>query len=641
MPCRQTRSKPRKAELGPGGVMLAALATWFTASAFCQTQPNAPANTQAEKPATTPADQVKRPAAAPAAQTKQPATPAPTPPKPSMMDKARSLFGMKKSAPDTTKPDESHSIFDRFRSHPTNTEKPTPDTHAATPNTVRTPPSLPVERTQHNLPAPAGITRPPVPMGSTPAQGGVTRAATPVLANETRMPNGNVARVAHDGSLRELHSPQNNMSIRYGMNGSRQIRVDQPDGSRVVLASRGVPYVQRPWNFGSHAYDHRTYLDNGVLTHQFYRPYPFGRTTLDAYAPQRFYSQDFYKWVAKPQMWTPPAWSYVAKQEPWYTHSQGYFTPQSSYASPVFWLTDFVLATSLFEAYNAHPLPAQAPPSVPAISTTQSSPSQSPSASALIVQAPIASAPSAAAPSAPAPVAPTSAPASPLVQPPVVPTRTDDQGASLSMWQRFINYIRDLWGPTSTDTAASSPAPAMTTAAAPITDNVKNKGADEIQAQIAEESREADASARNLEPKAGAGGVVEELGRPAQHVFVVTSDLDLVDDNGRRCMVSKGDVVQLLSPAATESGTAPGIVLSSKGGVECAQSAKVDIAISDIQEMQNHMRAAIDQGLANTPRGATEQTVTPAFAGAAPPPDADAKSEIEKQKTIAASVESG
>ena len=455
------------------------------------------------------------------------------------------------------------------------------------------------------------------------------------------MPNGNVARTARDGSLRELHSPQNNMSIRYGMNGSRQIRVDQPDGSRVVLASRGVPYVQRPWNFGSRAYDHRTYLDNGVLTHQFYRPYAFGHTTLDAYAPQRFYSQDFYKWAVKPQMWTPPAWSYVAKQEPWYTHNQGYFTPQSSYASPVFWLTDFVLATSLFEAYNAHPLPAQAPPSVASISSTHPSPTQSTSASSPLIQAPIAPAASGPAPTAPAPVAATSAPASPLVQPPVVATRTDDQGASPSMWQRFVDYIQELLGQTPTQTAAPAPEPAAATAAAPITDDVKNKVADEVQAQLAQESREADGSARNLEPKAGAGGVVEELGRPAQHVFVVASDLDLVDDNGRRCMISEGDVVQILSAADAESGTAPGIVLSSKGGVECAQSAKVDIAISDLQEMQNHMRAAIDQGLANTPRGATEPTVTAAFAPAAPPPDADAKSEIEKQKTIAASVERG
>jgi hypothetical protein len=196
-------------------------------------------------------------------------------------------------------------------------------------------------------------------------------------------------------------------------------------------------------------------------------------------------------------------------------------------------------------------------------------------------------------------------------------------------------------GSTPTEAASSSPEPATATGAAPITDDIKNKVADEVQSQVAEEAHEADGNSRGLDPKPGAGGVVEELGHPAQHVFVVASDLDLVDDNGRRCMISEGDVIQILSAADADSGTAPGIVLSSKGGVECAQSAKVDIAISDLQEMQNHMRAAIDQGLANTPKGATEPTVTPAFAQAAPPPDADAKSEIEKQKTIAASVERG
>jgi hypothetical protein len=461
--------------------------------------------------------------------------------------------------------------------------------------------------------------------------------------NETRMPNGNLVRTAHDGSMRELRSPQNNMSIHYGMNGSRQVRVDQPDGSRIVLASRGNPYIQRPWNFGSRTFDHRTYLDNGTLTHQFYRPYPFAGTTLDGYAPQRFYSQDFYKWVEKPQMWTPPAWTYVTRQEPWYQHYRTYFTPQTAYASPAYWLTDFVLGMSLFEAYNAHPLPAQPPPDVAKAMNSQPSIGQTPSASAPIVQAPVAPA------RAPAPVlTPSPPPSSPIAQPPAPQPATapgaDEAGSSPSMWQRFVSYIRGLFGqtPAAPTPAASAPLePAVATAAAPITDDVKNKVADEVQAQIDEEAREATANAKNQEPKAGAGGVVEELSHPAQHVFVVALDLDLTDDTGRRCMMTEGDVVQILSAADADSGTAPGIVLSSKGGSECAPSAKVDIAVSELQEMQNHMRAMIDQGLANTPRGATEQTITAPFAGAAPPPDADTKNEIDKQKAIAASVERG
>jgi len=452
---------------------------------------------------------------------------------------------------------------------------------------------------------------------------------------ETSLPGGKVARTGPDGSLRELQSPSNNMSIHYGMSGSRRIRVDQADGSRIVLASRGVPYVQKPWNFRGQAFDHRTYVDNGVLRDQFYRQYTFGGSTLDAYAPQRFYSQDFYKWAAKPQSWTPLAWSDQMKQQ-LFTPYQAYFTPQSSYPSPVLWLTDFVLAMSLFEAHNAHPLPAQAPPSVPGTSTPQSSAPQTPSASAPVLQAPIAPTPTSPA------VVPPPTPVPPVLQPPVVPIKPDDQGPSLGIWERFTNYIRGLFGQTPAETAALPPEPPpLASGAAPITDDVKDKVTDEVRAQIAQEAREADASARNLDPKPGAGGVVEELATRAQHVFVVASDLDLVDDTGRRCMMSEGDVVQILSAADAESGTAPGIVLSSKGGVECTQSAKVDIALDDLQEMQNHMRATIDEGLKNTPRGGIENPVIPAFAGAAPPADANAKSEIEKQKTIAASLESG
>jgi len=635
MHCQRPHSFTKSGGHGPRGVMLAALSTLLTANAVCQNQPNAPA-TQAQKPAAPMTNQTKRPAATPAPQAKQPTAPAPVTPKPSVMDKARSLFGIKRSSSEPAKSDQSHSLLNFFHSHPKNEEKPTPDTHAATTNAVpdthaatttavRTPSAQPTTRASENAAVLGGATHPAVP-----------------LLNETRMPNGNIARAARDGSLRELHSPQNNMSIHYGMNGSRQIRVDQPDGSRIVVASRGVPYTQKPWNFGSRAFDHRTYLDNGVLTHQFYRPYNFGHTKLDAYAPQRFYSQDFYKWVAKPQLWTPPAWSFVAKQEPWYTQQQTYFTAQPSYASPVFWLTDFVLAMSLFESYNAHPLPARAPPSVPATLAAQSSTPQPPAPSAPIIEAPAV------------PTPPAAAHAAPIVQPPAVsvpdpanPAKTDDQGASPSMWQRLTDFIRSLMGQTPAESASPSPKTAVTVpasvaaSAAPITDVVKNKVAEEVQTQIDEEAREASGNGRNVEPKAGTGGVVEELSRPSQHVFVVASDIDLVDDNGRRCMISEGDVVQILSAADVESGTAPGVVLSSKGGVECTQSAKVDISVGDLQEMQNHMRATIDQGLANTPKGAAEPTVTPAFAGAAPPPDPDTKSEIEKQKTIAASVEHG
>jgi hypothetical protein len=476
---------------------------------------------------------------------------------------------------------------------------------------------------------------------------------------EARMPNGNVVRTAPDGSVTDMHISQHNMLVHYGLSGSRQVRVEQPDGSRIVLASRGVPYVQKPWNFAGSAYDHRTFLNNGQLTHQFYRPYSYADTTLDVYAPQRFYSEEFYQWAAKPQAWTPPTWTYVTRQEPWYTHYHSYFTAQPSYSTPVQWLADFVLATSLFEAYNAHSLPTRAPPTVPTLpASTPLTTTQTRTAAVPVVQSPIARTAALA-----TSTAVTGAAQSPIVGPPAsvvttaqtlrtVPAVMPVGGASLTLWERFTNFIRGLFGVTGSahetpqTAVALVPPPlpaelAVAAPAAPITADVKALVADEVGRQIEEESREARGNAQGQEVKPGAGGIVEELRRPTQHVFVVASDLDLVDDTGRRCMISEGDVVQIVSTVNANSSSAQGVVLSSKGGVECAHAATVDIAVSDLQEMQNHMRATIDQGLANTTRGATEPTVTPAFAAAAPPPDAEAKNAIEQQKAIAVSVDRG
>jgi hypothetical protein len=65
----------------------------------------------------------------------------------------------------------------------------------------------------------------------------------------------------------------------------------------------------------------------------------------------------------------------------------------------------------------------------------------------------------------------------------------------------------------------------------------------------------------------------------------------------------------------------------------------VEVALADLQEMQNHMRETIDQGMANTSVGAKAATVTPPFAAAAPPPDPNAAKEIEQQKAIAAAAD--
>ena len=179
--------------------------------------------------------------------------------------------------------------------------------------------------------------------------------------------------------------------------------------------------------------------------------------------------------------------------------------------------------------------------------------------------------------------------------------------------------------------------PADATAA--ITPQVKQLVAEEVRRQVGQEALESQQNAHNIEPPPGAGGVVAELNDRQAHAFVVGSDLDLVDASGRRCMVSEGDVVAVVSPAKADTSTADAVVLSSKGGDECARSVRVQVALNDVQEMQNHMREAIDQGLANTNAAKSVSAVTPAFAQAGPPADPNAAQEIERQQELAAATE--
>ena len=188
-------------------------------------------------------------------------------------------------------------------------------------------------------------------------------------------------------------------------------------------------------------------------------------------------------------------------------------------------------------------------------------------------------------------------------------------------------------------TAPPGSGTAAAEAPAPVTPEVKQAVSEEINRQVKQEGAEAVANAQNRDPAPGAGGVVQELADGQSHTFVVASDLDLVDPSGRRCMVSEGDVVQVTSPANAQTSTAGAIVLTSKGGVECARATQVDVAVADLQEMQNHMRETIDQGMAATDAGKKAPTVTPAFAAAAPPPDPNAKNEIDQQAQLAAAVE--
>jgi hypothetical protein len=179
----------------------------------------------------------------------------------------------------------------------------------------------------------------------------------------------------------------------------------------------------------------------------------------------------------------------------------------------------------------------------------------------------------------------------------------------------------------------------------PLTPEVKQMISAEVQRQVALENAESQQVAKNTDVDPASSGVVRMLTDNASHVFVAGSDVDVIDARGQQCGLSHGDVIQLnppnppLAPDAVEANL---VVLASKPQ-ECMRGTSVSVQLADLQDMQNHMRESIDQGLGelqtNAGKGglpsipaSAKAMPTPApFAAIAPPPDPSAATEIAQQ----------
>lgn len=178
--------------------------------------------------------------------------------------------------------------------------------------------------------------------------------------------------------------------------------------------------------------------------------------------------------------------------------------------------------------------------------------------------------------------------------------------------------------------AAQQNAEAANFSATRLTPEVKQAIAEEVRRQLALENSEA-AAGSQIPPDPGSSGLARMLGDHMAHVFVAASDV-MVSSNTGTCSLTEGDVIQLSGPTAPASVTANVLVLASKGS-DCRKGSMVAVGLADLQEMQNHMRATLDQGLAElhskqgkngmpaAPPAAVKPPVQTAFAAIAPPPD--------------------
>jgi hypothetical protein len=138
----------------------------------------------------------------------------------------------------------------------------------------------------------------------------------------------------------------------------------------------------------------------------------------------------------------------------------------------------------------------------------------------------------------------------------------------------------------------------------------------------------------------GSSGIARLLSDGRPHVFVAGGNLDVTDASGQECVVSDGDTLQLRTAPPSDATTANLVVLSSKGTPECQMSLTVQVQLTDLQEMQNHMRETIDQGLQDlqskqgtgglpaAPPSAQAAPAPAQYAAIAPPPDPNVGAEI-------------
>jgi hypothetical protein len=195
-------------------------------------------------------------------------------------------------------------------------------------------------------------------VGTTRNENGGTTTRTASGKEVIKSPAGNVTSIktasGHEamydshGSVKEVHS--GNTTVSRGPNGVRRTEVERADHSRVVAYGHGRGYVQHEYEYGGHHYYSRAYYYHGGYYRGYYRPYYYGGVYLYGYVPAYYYPAAYYGWAYSP--WgTPVAYGWGWSAAPWYGAYGAYFAPYPEYPSAAYWLTDYMVASSLADAY--------------------------------------------------------------------------------------------------------------------------------------------------------------------------------------------------------------------------------------------------------------------------------------------------
>jgi hypothetical protein len=152
-------------------------------------------------------------------------------------------------------------------------------------------------------------------------------------------------------------------------------------------------------------------------------------------------------------------------------------------------------------------------------------------------------------------------------------------------------------------------------ATTPIAPELKDQIAEEVKQQIGYDNY---AAARPVQ-ESSYDELPAVLGQP-NHVFIVSSSLDVTTDDQQECGLRPGDILRLVSAPASDAAIVELRVASSKR-MDCPAGVTVGVSLQDVQEMQNAFRSQIESGLGSLMAGQGRGgiPVAPPDAVAAPP----------------------
>jgi hypothetical protein len=470
----------------------------------------------------------------------------------------------------------------------------------------------------------------------------------PKNSTEVKLRGGNAIQRRGDGRISDVHNAARGIDIHNGLDGRRRLSVARPDGSRIV-AERGRPgFIERPFarRYGGHDFARRTFYDHGHPYDRFYRGYSYHGVDVQVYAPVHYYGVGFYGWVYHP--WYQPAvYSWGWAGSPWFGFYGGYFAPYAVYPSASLWLTDYMISSDLQAEYQANQEAGNVAVAADALGSmwderegetwvgiwTRRGTSNIFDASwgNGSVRAELAVS---------------------VRGPSVFVERRDSSDGVNCNYQGTIapdgEHVAGTYGctnggrgvPWQATIEGIAPAAQAANGGTELTPDVKQAISTEVANQIALENYEAQQNAQGQDPALDpsmpgrdSSSIDRMLTDGHPHVFVAGSDLDVVDAAGNECAISPGDALELTTPPGPSDTAVNLVVLASKGRLECPKSDSVTIALNDLQEMQNHMRETIDQGLQqlqakqgqgglpHAPSTAQVPPVNAGFTAIAPPPE--------------------